>query len=245
MRRVTASLKDRDWLGVTIELALVVVGVFLGIQVANWNDSRKESALEASYFARIAQDVRGDVAEMDEIIRVSAVRMALLNDALPKASRRPLPDGFASARGRVEIEAVPPLADAGPVAPGFALFILTPLEGNRSAYETMIHAGALAGIHDAATLRRVQDYYAAADRVRHFEVAMERSRDELVDAQRRAGQSPVSQIDVERIVFALASSPELLASAENYWLYTNRHLKLVRALQAQARELAGALERKS
>ena len=240
-RRFAAQLQQRDWLGVGIELALVVLGVFLGIQVANWNESRKESALEASYFARIAEDVRADVAEMDEIIRVAAVRMALLNEVLPKASRRPLPDGFDSARGRVAIETVPAYADAGSAAPGFALFILTPLEGNRSAYETMIHAGALAGIHDAATLRRVQDYSAAVDRVRHFEVALERSRDELVDAQRRAGHSPVSEIDVPTIVSAFATSPELLASGENYWLYTNRHLKLVRALQAQARELASSL----
>jgi hypothetical protein len=244
MRRVAARLKQQDWFAVAIEFALVVAGVFLGIQVANWNDARKEHALEAAYLERIAEDVRRDVAEMDEIIRVSATRMALLTVLLPKASGRALPDGFDSARGRIAIEAVPAYADAGPNSPGFALFIFTPLEGNRSAYETMIQAGALAGMHDVAMLRRIQDYYAAVERVRHFEAVMEQNRDKLVDVQRRAGQSPIAAMGIDELARGLAANPEMLATAGNYWLYTNRHLALVRALQQQARTLADAIERK-
>ena len=242
MRRFASRLRQQDWLAVTIEFALVVAGVFLGIQVANWNDARKELALEATYLARIAQDIRSDVADMDEIIRVSAVRMALLNVVLPKASGRALPDGFDSARGRVAIESVPAYVDAGPNSPGFALFILTPLDGNRSAYDTMINAGGLADIHDVAMLRRIQDYYAAVDKVRHFEAALEQNRDKLVDAERKVGLSPVNPMTVDEIFAAFAASPEVLATAQNYWLYTNRHLKLMRALQAQARQLADAIE---
>lgn len=241
-RRFARRLRQQDWFAVAIEFALIVAGVFVGIQVANWNDARKERSLEATYLARIAQDVRSDVSDMDEIIRVSAVRMALLNVLLTKASGRALPDGFDSARGRVAIEAVPAYADAGPNSAGFALFILTPLDGNRSAYDTMINAGGLADIHDVAMLRRIQDYYAAVDKVRHFEVGLEQNRDKLVDAERKVGVSPVNPMAIDEISAAFAASPELLATAQNYWLYTNRHLKLTRALQAQARELASAID---
>ena len=41
----------------------------------------------------------------------------------------------------------------------------------------------------------------------------------------------------------IAADPELLATAQNYWLYTNRHLMLTRELQAQARQLAESLEK--
>jgi hypothetical protein len=244
MRRITRRLRDQDWVAVAIEFALVVAGVFLGIQVANWNDSRKEHVLERNYFARIAQDIRADVAEFDEIIRVSAARMALFNVVLPKASGQALPDGFDSARGRITIESVPAYADAGANSPGFALFILTPLEGNRSAYETMVHAGGLANVHDVGMLRQVEDYYAAVDRVRHFEAGMEQNRDKFVDAERRIGMSPVKPMTVDEIATAFTQSPELLATAQNYWLYTNRHLKLMRDLQAQARRVAEAIERR-
>jgi hypothetical protein len=231
-------------LAVAIEFALVVAGVFIGIQVANWNEARKERALEQTYFARIAGDLRSDVAEMDEIIRVAAARMALYNVVLPKASGRALPDGFDSARGRIAIESVPAYTEAGPNAPGFALFILTPLEGSRSAYNTMISAGALANMHDAAMLRQIQDYYAAVDRIRHFEVGLEQNRDKFIDAERKAGISPVTPMTLDDIAAAFAANPELLATAENYWLYTNRHLKLMRGLQAQARQLAESIDQR-
>ncbi len=243
-RRLGEGLKKQDWVGVAIELALVIVGVFLGIQVANWNDQRRERAREQAYETRIAQDVRNDVAELDEVIRVSSVRMALLNRLLPKASGQPLPSGFDSARGWVMIEPVPPYVENSRLSPGFSLFILTPLDDNRSAYQTMISTGAIANMTDIATLRKIQDYYASVDREIHFEVALEQNRDKLIDAERKGGISPVKAMTVDQISAAFAANPELLATAENYWLYTNRHLKLTRELQAQARSLAGLLQRK-
>ena len=41
-RRATARLKAQDWLAITIELAIVVLGVFIGTQVSNWNAGRLE-----------------------------------------------------------------------------------------------------------------------------------------------------------------------------------------------------------
>lgn len=244
-RRLGERLKQQDWVGVTIELALVMVGVFLGIQVANWNDQRRERALERAYETRIAQDVRSDDADLDEVIRVSALRMALLNQLLPRASGQPLPTGFDSARGRVGIERVPSYDNNSHISPGFALFILTPLDDNRSAYETMISTGAIAYMTDIATLRRIQDYYAAVDRELHFEVGLEQNRDKLIDAERKAGISPVKAMTVDQLSTAFAGNPELLATAQNYWLYTNRHLKLTRELQAQARNLVDYLQEKT
>jgi hypothetical protein len=242
-RHLAGRLKQQDWVAVGIEFVLVVVGVFLGIQVANWNGDRREKALESSYLARIAQDVRSDSSELDEIIRVSASRMALLNVILPKASGQALPDGFDSARGRVSIEPVPSYAAPASDSLGFTLFILTPLDGNRSAYETMIATGAIADMRDIGTLRRIQDYYAAVDREIHFETGLEQNRDKLVDAERKVGISPVKPLTADQLSSAFAANPELLATAENYWLYTNRHLKLTRALQGQARALADYLEK--
>ena len=245
LHRLTERLRQRDWAAVTIEFLLIVAGVFVGIQVANWNDDRRERALETAYLARIAEDVRSDVAELDEVIRVSALRMALLNELLPKASGRALPDGFDSARGRITIETVPPYAGAGPNAPAFTLFILTPLSANRSAYETMINAGTIAGMRDVAALRRIQTYYAAVDRLLHYEVGLEQNRDKFVEAELAIGASPVAPVRSAQLAAQFASSPRLLATAQNYWLYTNRHLKLTRELQAQARDLAAFLDKSS
>jgi len=39
-KRVAARLRAQDWFAITIELTIVIVGVFIGTQVSNWNADR-------------------------------------------------------------------------------------------------------------------------------------------------------------------------------------------------------------
>ena len=41
-KRVAARLRAQDWLAITIELAIVILGVFIGTQVSNWNQDRAD-----------------------------------------------------------------------------------------------------------------------------------------------------------------------------------------------------------
>lgn len=41
-KRAVARLRAQDWVAILIELAIVVIGVFLGTQVSNWNQGRIE-----------------------------------------------------------------------------------------------------------------------------------------------------------------------------------------------------------
>lgn len=40
LRRITKHVSDQNWFAVFIDFLIVVVGVFIGIQVANWNETR-------------------------------------------------------------------------------------------------------------------------------------------------------------------------------------------------------------
>lgn len=40
LRRLTENLRSQNWTAITIELLIVVIGVFIGTQVANWNQDR-------------------------------------------------------------------------------------------------------------------------------------------------------------------------------------------------------------
>ncbi len=42
LRRLSQSLKEQNWTAITIEFILLVSGVFLGIQVSNWNQTQKD-----------------------------------------------------------------------------------------------------------------------------------------------------------------------------------------------------------
>ena len=41
-RRTIANLRAQNWTAIGIELAIVIVGVFIGLQVSNWNQARIE-----------------------------------------------------------------------------------------------------------------------------------------------------------------------------------------------------------
>ena len=64
-RRLAASLRKRDWMAVLIEVLIVVVGVFLGLQVANWNQGRQERQEERRYYAQIVVDLRRDLQSLE------------------------------------------------------------------------------------------------------------------------------------------------------------------------------------
>lgn len=56
LRRLAADLRQHHWTGVAIELAIVVLGVFIGLQAANWNEARRDRALERQYLERLRED---------------------------------------------------------------------------------------------------------------------------------------------------------------------------------------------
>lgn len=58
LRRLVEQLKQQHWFGVGIELMIVVLGVFIGMQVSNWNAERETSRRAAVFSARLTEDLR-------------------------------------------------------------------------------------------------------------------------------------------------------------------------------------------
>ena len=66
LRRLAGALKRQNWTTILIEFVLLVSGVFLGIQAANWNETRREHALEAEFIGRLQRDFRVIDARLDD-----------------------------------------------------------------------------------------------------------------------------------------------------------------------------------
>ncbi len=242
LRRVIEHFRKQEWTAIFLDFVIVVLGVFVGLQVNNWNAARGDRAREEVFIAGLAKDVRRDIADIDEIIRVSTLRMSAMGYLLERATGAPLPAGFDSARGRIEIEPSPPFSANNPNTIGVAMFILTTLDGNRLTYDTMVNAGGVSVIRDEELVREIQTYYANVDKARSFEDSLEANRVKLVDAQQQAGLSPVDATPADDLAAIFGGDARLLAAAKNYWLYTNRHLKIMTELRAEAERLAGRLE---
>lgn len=58
LRRLTQSLKEQNWTAIAIEFVLLVLGVFLGIQVANWNEALIERRDAHDVMQRLEEDLR-------------------------------------------------------------------------------------------------------------------------------------------------------------------------------------------
>ncbi len=58
LRSITEHVKNQNWFAVAIDFVIVVVGVFIGIQVANWNDERVRNRDSREFTARLTEDVR-------------------------------------------------------------------------------------------------------------------------------------------------------------------------------------------
>lgn len=68
LRRLTKHVKDQNWTAVALDFVIVVVGVFIGIQVSNWNAARADQQRAQGYLERIGADLDADVAAIIERI---------------------------------------------------------------------------------------------------------------------------------------------------------------------------------
>ena len=68
LRRIIRSIARQDWGSASIELAIVVLGIFLGLQASSWYEARQELALEEELLARLQSDFDEILAEGDSAI---------------------------------------------------------------------------------------------------------------------------------------------------------------------------------
>ncbi len=69
-RKISSHLKEQNWYAVFLDLLIVVVGIFLGMQATEWNESRKEKLEEHQYLVRLVNDAKASIREIQSIRQV-------------------------------------------------------------------------------------------------------------------------------------------------------------------------------
>ena len=56
LRKPAKSIQEQKWFTVALEVTIVVIGIFLGLQVDSLYEERKNRALEQQYLERLHAD---------------------------------------------------------------------------------------------------------------------------------------------------------------------------------------------
>ncbi len=144
LRRVIDHVKAQNWTAIALDFVIVVVGVFIGIQVSNWNAGRftAQEAVEAR--ARLIADLQND----RDVYAVRRKFYAEVKDAAFQIERGLSSDFPASLEAQWQfIRDVEAAGSAWPFRP------------SAQVYNELLNAGKLGLVSDADILRQMRDYY--------------------------------------------------------------------------------------
>lgn len=101
LRRLSISLRKQDWFTVVIETLIVVFGVFMGLQVNNWNGSRADRLLGEDYVERLISDLERDLGSANALTNYyDEVQQSILDADRLLASPDPNPQALVVAAYR-------------------------------------------------------------------------------------------------------------------------------------------------
>jgi hypothetical protein len=239
LRRVIEHVRDQNWTAVAIDFVIVVIGVFIGIQVSNWNASRADDARSQHYMLRLQDDLQSDVTRLED-------RLSFWNQVLDYGRR-----GLAFAETGAATD-----NDRWPyILAFFQASQVAEFQVKDTTFSELKSAGELALISDPELRSTVADYYhkvenpILTERPRYREMVRSRiplqiqnyiwekcwSNSEidplaqvLIDCPAPAG------IRFDGLAEEIAGDPELMA-ALTYWLST---LKIALVINESARTVA-------
>jgi hypothetical protein len=67
-RRFISHAKAQNWFAAGLEVIIVLLGVFLGIEASNWNQARSDRERGRAYLARIDADLASDIQRFDHTV---------------------------------------------------------------------------------------------------------------------------------------------------------------------------------
>lgn len=162
LQRLATSIRKQDWFTVAVETLIVVFGVFIGLQVNNWNEARSESERIANQLASFRTELvlaRDDFAEAQ----------AYLQDRI---------DGVATLRHRLEQGGDFPAGEFNPL-------VVSALRGGAlniafRGYEELTATGAISKIADERVRDLLHEWDTQLTFINNSDVVLEDTRANLI-----------------------------------------------------------------
>ena len=241
LRRVIEHVKAQNWFAVAIDFVIVVVGVFIGLQVSNWNAERSLEEREKVYLQQLLIDLESD--------RATGERGVVSADSIDAAAESLLAVLEGGDNGA-------PVSDAELVrSVTFAGYAYLP-QTNATTYNEMISTGALGLLRSAELKRALGEYYARQSAGRQWDSLLREeqfaylaairgllTRKQFVWARANAGTSqealpPPPAFDRPAFLEEARSRPEIIDSLRSMGALQERLRDDSRDMSARADALA-------
>ncbi|VAV98196.1 hypothetical protein MNBD_ALPHA06-331 [hydrothermal vent metagenome] len=141
LRSITKHISDQNWFAVFLDFFIVVMGVFIGLQVSNWNSVRQQEQTAKLYIERIHQDL---AINQDDLAQRIAYFSQVRTNALGALKALDQPQ---------ETLGIQFLIDAYQASQHLRR------ELGRDTYDEILSAGANNTISDVAVRKRLANFY--------------------------------------------------------------------------------------
>jgi len=242
LRTIARHVKDQNWFAVGIDFFIVVVGVFIGIQVANWNEERQDQSLRVEYLTQLTEDLEADITEAKDTEKQAWRRAAAIDDIFEAAGlEKPLRELYS---GGVVLKA-PPIPDFVADYPYAHNHIITDLpifEETRETFDALVSNGYFGLLNDPQLVRQIQTYQRQVESVQGFDEAIIQTFRRITELRSRHGISVAGRATLDDLASALRSDKQLAAELETYFFNSGVQAARVNALRVSAEALIEAIK---
>ena len=245
LRRVTQHVKDQNWFAVGIDFFIVVIGVFIGIQVANWNETRANAAKEKVILASILEDIEDDIRGLNSALESAILGTQATNELLITGGLKPLTELKNPVSNAILMQTdtlTSELPETTPEQIWTAITVRYYPGHSDAAFTGLMSAGDLSIISNPELANSLQRYGAVWDGVETTQVTTIRpKRDRLVFVGQEFGLSPYKKIGKDELAALIAQNPEFEGAVRTMQEYGVLHRQALTTLRNDAEVLASDL----
>lgn len=141
LSRVIEHVRAQNWTAIAIDFVIVVAGVFVGLQVNNWNEARLQQQTARVYVERIRDDLAANQQDLEQ----RAVYFAQTRDhALAALTALDQPTETLGKAFLIDV---------------YQASQITPRTFGRDAYDEILSVGAVNAITEVSVRKRLANFY--------------------------------------------------------------------------------------
>lgn len=245
--RIIEHAKKQQWTGAFIELLIVVLGVYIGLQAQEWSKQQVDRKAETQIVADLISDLKIDRSQYAngmalDMNRISAANASLIGAGLPPLVwlKWTMPNTNISSYS-FNMSDVPtfPAAQRDWLWTYVVMgYFPTP---STATYDAMVGSGDIKLIRDRELVRQIQLYHNLTGVVIQQNEKLLRIREDILNIGQSYGLAPFARMPVKDYFTLVAREPKLAAAIRIQATFTIFHRDDIKSADTRAARLEDRL----